>query len=186
MKIASLGFALALVLTLAACGGGSSHSAAPAQNGVAGSHHSVGTTVSTREIGGLGTVLVNAQGMTLYAFAPDQRQRVTCTGGCASVWHPLALASAKPAGAGTARPSLLGADASPAGGKVVTYGGWPLYTYVGDTSPGQANGQGLNANGGVWHVVSPSGAVIQTMASSSSSGSSGSTTSGGGGGSSWG
>jgi predicted lipoprotein with Yx(FWY)xxD motif len=182
MKKLSLGgLGLALVLALAACGGGSSHPAV-AQGGVAGTHHSVGTTVSTRQISGLGTVLVDAQGMTLYAFAPDHAKRVTCTGSCASIWHPLKLSGKPSPGSGT-QMSLLGADTDPAGGKVVTYNGWPLYTYVGDTSPGQANGQGLNVNGGLWAVVSPAGMVIHKAMHGSSGGS---TTSGGGGGSTWG
>jgi predicted lipoprotein with Yx(FWY)xxD motif len=181
-RTVSLGFGLALVLALAACGG-SSHSAAP-QGGVAGTHHMKTTAVATRQIHGLGTVLVDSQGMTLYAFAPDRHQRVTCTGSCASVWHALMTpGTQKPTVAGAATASLLGADMSPSGGHVVTYAGWPLYTYVGDTGPGQANGQGLNANGGVWYVVSPSGSVIH----SKMSGTTGSTTtSGGGGGSTWG
>jgi predicted lipoprotein with Yx(FWY)xxD motif len=179
LRTASLGFGLALVLALAACGG-SSHSTM-SQGGVAGTHHTAKTTVATRQVKGLGVVLVDSQGFTLYAFAPDRHQRVTCTGSCASVWHPLTAGT--PVATGAAHMSLLGSDANPGGGHVVTYHGWPLYTYVGDTSPGQANGQGLNANGGLWHAVSPSGAVIMgTM----SGGSGGTTTSGGGGGSTWG
>jgi predicted lipoprotein with Yx(FWY)xxD motif len=180
-RILSLGFGLALVLALAACGG-SSRSTAP-QGGVAGTHHMKTTTVGTRQIKGLGAVLVDSQGRTLYAFAPDRHQRVTCTGSCASVWHPLTTAAQKPTATGAATPSLLGSDMSPSGGHVVTYAGWPLYTYVGDTGPGQANGQGLNANGGLWYAVSPSGSVVH---STMSGGSTGSTTTGGGGGSTWG
>ena len=56
--------------------------------------------------------------------------------------------------------SLLGSDPDPAGGRVVTYAGWPLYTFVSDTAPGSATGQGLNINGGPWYVLSPSGQVI--------------------------
>ena len=52
-------------------------------------------------------------------------------------------------------------DRNPAGGRVVTYNKWPLYTYIGDTAPGQAKGQALNLNGGLWYVLSPSGKVIK-------------------------
>jgi predicted lipoprotein with Yx(FWY)xxD motif len=63
---------------------------------------------------------------------------------------------------GKAKASLLGSDADPAGGRVVTYNGWPLYTYVSDTAPGKASGQALNLNGGLWYVLAPSGKVIRT------------------------
>ena len=118
--------------------------------------------VSTRTIPKLGTVLVNAKGLTLYMFVPDRRARVTCVRVCAAVWPPLKLAAgAKAVARGKARASLLGSDRNPAGGRVVTYHGWPLYTYVADTKPGQAKGQALNLNGGLWYVLSPSGLVIK-------------------------
>ncbi len=60
-----------------------------------------------------------------------------------------------------AKASLLGSDPDPAGGRVVTYAGWPLYTYVADTSAGAAKGQALNLNGGLWYVLAPSGKVIR-------------------------
>jgi predicted lipoprotein with Yx(FWY)xxD motif len=111
---------------------------------------------------GLGTILVNAKGDTLYTFAPDKKSRVTCTGGCASVWPPAKLPTgAKPVAAGQVRQSLLASDPDPTGGLVITYAGWPLYTYVGDTAPGQHTGQALNLNGGRWYVISPSGTVIK-------------------------
>lgn len=110
---------------------------------------------------GLGSVLVNSQGLTLYTFVPDARTKVTCVGSCASVWPPLQLASGQTAAAaGTVKASLLGSDPNPGGGKVVTYDKWPLYTYAGDTAAGVATGQALNINGGLWYVISPSGVVI--------------------------
>lgn len=119
-------------------------------------------TVQTRNIKGLGTVLVNSRGDTLYMFVPDHQKRVTCKGSCAAVWPPLKVAAGrKPTAGGAARKSLLGTDKNPGGGLVVTYARWPLYTYVGDTKPGQATGQGLNINGGLWYVLSPSGKVIK-------------------------
>ncbi len=96
-------------------------------------------------------------------FVPDKRKKVTCIGTCASLWPPLRLAKgAKPVATGKARQSLLGSDPDPAGGRVVTYHGWPLYTYVGDGAPGAANGQALNSAGGLWYVLSPRGEVIRT------------------------
>jgi outer membrane protein assembly factor BamB/predicted lipoprotein with Yx(FWY)xxD motif len=122
-----------------------------------------GVQISTRTIPGLGPVLVNAQGRTLYLYAPDKHQKVTCVASCAEVWPPAFLPSGqKPIASGLVKQSLLGSDPDPAGGRVVTYAGWPLYTFVSDTAPGKATGQGLNINGGLWYVLSPSGQVIKT------------------------
>jgi predicted lipoprotein with Yx(FWY)xxD motif len=133
---------------------------ATAGSGLASARHaSKAATVQTRAIKGLGTVLVNSAGRTLYLFVPDHQKRVTCKGTCAAVWPPL-KASGKPTAGGAAKKSLLGTDKNPSGGSVVTYARWPLYTYRGDTKPGQANGQALNLNGGLWYVLSPAGKEI--------------------------
>ena len=124
--------------------------------------------ISTRSLSKLGTVLVNAQGRTLYIFVPDKHKSVTCKGGCAIAWPPVKLTgSAKAVAAGKAESKLLGSDKDGAF-RVVTYNGWPLYTWLGDRSPGQATGQALNVNGGLWYVISPTGTVIHTKASSGS------------------
>jgi predicted lipoprotein with Yx(FWY)xxD motif len=128
-----------------------------------------GTKVSVASVDGLGPVLVNGQGKVLYIFVPDNAKKVTCVGGCAAVWPPLKLSGAKASGTGPVNASLLGSDPDPSGGKVVTYAGWPLYTYVADTGPGTANGQAKNLNGGLWYVISPAGTVIKKTSSSSSS-----------------
>jgi predicted lipoprotein with Yx(FWY)xxD motif len=96
-------------------------------------------------------------------FVPDKRTKVTCVHTCAAIWPPVKLPKgAKPIAKGKAKASLLSSDPNPAGGRVVTYARWPLYTYVGDTSAGQAKGQALNLNGGLWYVLAPSGTVIRT------------------------
>jgi predicted lipoprotein with Yx(FWY)xxD motif len=110
---------------------------------------------------GLGVILVNAKGRTLYTFAPDKKSKVTGTSSCASGWPPVTLtAGAAPAAAKQIKASLLSSDANPSGGKVVTYAGWPLYTYVADSAPGTAAGQALSLNGGLWYVITPAGKVI--------------------------
>jgi predicted lipoprotein with Yx(FWY)xxD motif len=146
---------------------------------MAGAKHSTSTaTVSTRKISGLGTVLVNAKGRTLYVFMKDAQRRVTCTGSCAAFWPPLKWKSAsKPTAGGTAKRAMLGSDKNPSGGRVVTYNKWPLYTYSGDSAAGQAKGQAKHLNGGKWYVISPKGALIKHTASSGG----GTTTTGGGG-----
>jgi predicted lipoprotein with Yx(FWY)xxD motif len=117
--------------------------------------------LSTKTISGLGPVLVNAQGRTLYMFTPDNHAKVTCLSSCASIWPPAKLASGQKATAGgEAKGSLLGSDPDPEGGDVVTYAGWPLYTYAADSEAGTADGQGVSANGGLWYVLAPSGKMI--------------------------
>jgi predicted lipoprotein with Yx(FWY)xxD motif len=127
--------------------------------------------VMTGKVPKLGTIIVNSKGRTLYMFVPDRRKRVTCKGTCARVWPPVKLPSgAKFVAGGAAKKSLLSSDPNPAGGRVVTYHGWPLYTYVADQKAGQAKGQALNLNGGLWYVLAPSGALIKTKLSSGGGG----------------
>ena len=150
-------FLAALILALVAASGATATDQ--------GTRAATATTVviSTRSLPKLGTVLVNSKGRTLYMFVPDKQTKVTCVRACAAIWPPLKLAKgAKPTAKGKAKASLLGSDPNPTGGRVVTYNHWPLYTYVADTSAGQAKGQALNLNGGLWYVLSPSGKVIRT------------------------
>ena len=150
--------------TLAIAGCGSSSSGAASTTGSTaptGTGGSGPQTISTRNLPGLGPVLVNSQGHTLYMFVPDKQVKVTCVGSCAAVWPPVALASGQRAVAsGGVKASLLGSDPNPSGGQVVTYNKWPLYTYVPDTAAGDHDGQAINVNGGLWYVMSPAGAVI--------------------------
>lgn len=121
--------------------------------------------VSTGNVNGLGTVLVDGQGMTLYLFVPDKQSgSSTCYGRCAQGWPPLLLpagVTAPVAGPGV-NSSLLGTTHRTDGTVEVTYDKWPLYLWVGDSQPGQATGQGLNNLGGLWYVLSPSGQAIKT------------------------
>jgi predicted lipoprotein with Yx(FWY)xxD motif len=137
--------------------------ASPAATGqpTAGGTSGATVTVTTRSLPDIGTVLVTGQGYALYMFAPDDRRAVTCTGVCAGTWPPLMLPSGAALAAGPGvKASLLGSDPAPGGGRVVTYGGWPLYTYTGDVDPGQATGQAIDLNGGEWYVLRPSGAPL--------------------------
>ena len=119
--------------------------------------------ISTRKVGKLGTVLVNANGLTLYMFVPDKRKHVTCVSTCAVIWPPVKLPTgAKTLAKGQAKTKLLGSDRDPAGGRVVTYDGWPLYTYITDKKPGTATGQAINLNGGLWYALAPTGKIIKT------------------------
>jgi predicted lipoprotein with Yx(FWY)xxD motif len=117
--------------------------------------------VDAAPVGNLGTVLVTNKGFALYMFAPDTARHVTCTGGCATAWPPLLLHAGQIAAAGPGvRPGLLGTAPNPGGGRVVTYRGWPLYTYLGDATPSHAAGQGADDDGGYWYLMRPSGQIV--------------------------
>jgi len=124
--------------------------------------HGKAVTISSRTVSGLGHILVNSSGHTLYVFAPDNATKVTCTGACATVWPPAYLpAGAHAVGTGGVKTASLGSAASPTGGNVITYHGWPLYTFAADTAPGSTAGQAVNLNGGLWWVITTSGTVIK-------------------------
>jgi predicted lipoprotein with Yx(FWY)xxD motif len=106
------------------------------------------TALKTTTIGGK-TVLTNAQGRTLYSFAPDTPTTSKCYGQCAQYWPPVLGTAA----AGTGLPGTVGTIKRTDGSEQLTYNGHPLYTYVGDSAPGQANGNNVNLNGGLWLEV---------------------------------
>jgi predicted lipoprotein with Yx(FWY)xxD motif len=108
----------------------------------------VGATLKTVKIGGV-DVLANADGLTLYWFAPDTTTSSKCFGSCAIYWPPV---SGSPA-AGPGVTGKLGTIKRPGGGLQATYDGHPLYTYIGDRGPGQANGNDLDLNGGFWYDI---------------------------------
>lgn len=144
------------ILLIAGCGslGKISHVGGSRQRGEP-------VVLSAEEVPSLGEVLVN-EGVVLYTFAPDHAARVTCTSACASVWPPLTVSRGqRPTASPPLMKQLVGTDPAPDGRKVVTYAGWPLYSFVSDTEPGEANGQNVNLNGGYWYVISPAGKVIR-------------------------
>ena len=92
-------------------------------------------------------VLTNSRGLTLYWFAPDTATASRCYGTCAAYWPPVL-------GKPSAGPGVTGAISTITrsdGSVQATYDGRPLYTYVGDTGPGQDSGNNLDLNGGLWH-----------------------------------
>ena len=103
----------------------------------------------------LGTILVDAEGRTLYMFAPDKQGPSTCLDKCLAAWP--ALTGPATAGEGVDETLLATAERSDDGSAQVTYGGWPLYYFANDPAPGDINGQGV---GDVWYVVDPSGAPV--------------------------
>jgi predicted lipoprotein with Yx(FWY)xxD motif len=154
-KLLTLAGALVAVLAVSGCGAGG---AAPSGD-LAGARGGP-PILSAEEFPGIGEVLVD-EGVTLYVFAPDRGKEVTCAGECAAAWPPLTVRPGqRPQASGTVRQRLIGTVSGPEG-EVATYAGWPLYTFVSDTELGEANGQGVDLNGGHWYVISPAGKVIK-------------------------
>jgi predicted lipoprotein with Yx(FWY)xxD motif len=113
---------------------------------------SSGTTLKTTKIHGV-TVLTNAKGFTVYSFAPDNSTTSKCNGACAQAWPPVQ----GPAKAGPGVTGKLATLKRSDGSIQCTYNGHPLYTFTADTAPGQANGNGSTAFGGVWKEITPTG-----------------------------
>jgi predicted lipoprotein with Yx(FWY)xxD motif len=159
----------AAVLTVAACSSSSSSSSAasapassaPASSAPASSAAAAsGATVSAITIGGT-QVLAAPSGLTLYWFVPDTPAASKCSGSCATFWPPVK----GPVTAGTGVTGQLGTITRSDGTLQATYEGHPLYTFAGDTGPGQAKGNAVNANGGLWYEMTVSGATPSAGAS---------------------
>ena len=107
----------------------------------------------------LGNILVDSQGRTLYLFRSDSGTNSACTGACAIDWPPL-RATDKPTVGGGAAASIVATSARSDGKPQVTYNGHPLYLFSGDQNPGDTNGEGVNAFGGLWYALSSAGNQI--------------------------
>jgi predicted lipoprotein with Yx(FWY)xxD motif len=125
-------------------------------------------TLKTKKVSGVGTVLVDPKGKTLYTLTAAG-QPVACTGGCTAIWPPLTA----PAGATFKGPKGITLGFAP-DGMQLTAGGLPLYRFSGDSKAGQANGEGISSFGGTWHVVTTAGTASSKGTKPSSSGGSGS------------
>lgn len=167
--------ALAAVMAIAGCGSSSnssstssgSESSNASSGGLYGSSgeskpasSSGGASAATVSVGsasGVGQVLVDSKGMTLYYFEKDKKGsgKSACSGACASVWPPLTGSEAK-AMSGV-QGSMLGTIKRSDGTTQVTYAGWPLYTYTADTKPGEDNGTDSKAFGATWYPLHPNG-----------------------------
>jgi len=163
-RLVAIGLLAVIAVTTGACAA----AGIQVDHGVAGTGNSAqlptrGPEVVARPVAPFGTVLTTGSGYALYVFAPDAAKRVSCSGNCLSDWPPLRPRGpvAGIAGAGVRR-SLLGEDRDSTGRPVVTYAGWPLYTYVGDSAPGYPSGQALDSDGGLWYLISAGGKVVKT------------------------
>lgn len=157
---------VAVAALAAGCGGSGGSASVP-------THPKAGTgrraTVGLESVGGLGKVLVDSNGRTLYLFQKDARHVSACTGACAAAWPPV-LATGKPVVGSGAMASLVGTISRSNGKPQVTYAGHPLYLFDGDSSQGDSKGQGVNAFGARWYTVSSSGTAVTTQVSGASNG----------------
>jgi predicted lipoprotein with Yx(FWY)xxD motif len=149
-------------LALAGCGGNgnSASGTTTAPKTSSGSPATVGVANV-----GLGKILVNSKGRTLYLFKHDSSTTSTCFGACAVNWPPL-RASGKPTLASGANASLVGTTKRSDGKPQVTYNGHPLYLFSGDNKAGDTNGEGVSAFGSLWYAVSPAGKQIASSGGS--------------------
>ena len=169
------GLALGTAAAVAACGSSSSSTAAgsPGSSVPASASSAASATISAKSVPGVGTVLVNGQGQTLYMLTSEKGGKITCTqaNGCTQAWPETLLtngATTAKAGSGV-QSSLLGTVKDASGNLEVTYNHWPLYTFSGDSGPGVAKGQGLTSFGGTWYVLNGSGNPVTSSSSGTAS-----------------
>jgi predicted lipoprotein with Yx(FWY)xxD motif len=127
--------------------------------GASGAPRASGPLVSTAATG-LGQILVDSRGHTLYLFEKDKNAKSACTTSCAAAWPPL-IATTKARAAAGAKAALLGTTKRADGRMQVTYNRHPLYTFVKDTKKGQTSGENLDAFGAEWYAVSTAGAKVE-------------------------
>jgi predicted lipoprotein with Yx(FWY)xxD motif len=154
----------AATLALAACGSSSGTKAATGTPATTAAAAAKGITISSASVPGVGTVLVNGDGMTLYLLTSEQGGKLTCTddNGCTKVWPDTELPTgitAATAGTGIDAAKLNTIKGS-SGSLYVTYAGWPLYTFSHDSGPGTAHGQGIVSFGGTWETLTPAGTPV--------------------------
>jgi predicted lipoprotein with Yx(FWY)xxD motif len=111
----------------------------------------------------LGKILVDSRGRTLYLFERDSGTKSACSGACAVEWPPLRASGNQRVGTG-ANASIIATSVRSDGKAQLTYNGHPLYTFSADQKPGDTNGQGVNAFGGLWYALSSAGDPITTQA----------------------
>jgi predicted lipoprotein with Yx(FWY)xxD motif len=139
---------LAFVLLGVAVAGAAGLTPTPAATSAHSGSDSGPATLKTERIDGK-TVLANSQGLTLYWFAPDKPNKSVCYGSCAVYWPPQPGPVKPPPGVTGKFRTIT----RKGGGRQETYNGHPLYTYISDHAPGQARGNNINLNGGLWHEV---------------------------------
>ena len=164
MLLALLAVAAAAAVLAACSSSGTSSTSGGSSTSTSSPAAATAGSLKTTTIGGA-TVLTSANGFTLYSFAPDTPTTSNCNGTCAQNWPPVTGPTTASGVTGT-----FGTIKRSDGSVQATFDGHPLYTFAGDTAPGQNKGNGLNVAGGLWHEITTSGTA---PAGSSSAGSGG-------------
>lgn len=150
----------AISLAAGCSSGGSAGKAAPSSSPSSGSGTASSSSVLKAGLPSFPTALADSSGRAVYLFVKDNKGPSTCTGPCAAAWPPV-LATGTPVGAGAGvDPSKLGMVSRSDGGIQVTYGGWPLYYYLGDQAAGQTTGEGNVSFGAAWFLIGTDGNQI--------------------------
>jgi len=157
----------ALSLVAVGCGSNSKSSSSSSAAGAS----TAGFTVDSANVPGVGKVLVNAAGHTMYVLSSEAGGKITCvdSNGCTKYWPDSELpkgVTAATAGSGVDA-SKLGTAKNAGGDLYVTYGGYPLYTFAGDSASGMAKGEGVNSFGGTWMALGVDGTPVQAATSGS-------------------
>jgi predicted lipoprotein with Yx(FWY)xxD motif len=168
MLLALLAVAAAAAVLAACSSSGTSSTSGGSSTSTSSPAAATAGSLKSATIGGA-TVLTSSKGFTLYSFAPDTSIKSNCNGTCAQNWPPVTGPVTAAAVTGT-----FGTIKRSDGSVQATFDGHPLYTFVGDTAPGQNKGNGLNAAGGLWHEITTSGTAAPAPAGVSTSGSGGS------------
>jgi predicted lipoprotein with Yx(FWY)xxD motif len=162
--------AIAAALAIAGCGSSSDSSTSGSSGGAYGGGGSSEKTTSGSEAGStatpvvltvasapkVGPVLVDPEGFTVYDFHKDKGTTSSCYGACEQAWPPVTTEGAPQTGEG-AMSSKLGTTKRKDGTVQVTYAGHPLYTFVEDKKPGEANGNDSSAFGAQWYALHANG-----------------------------
>jgi predicted lipoprotein with Yx(FWY)xxD motif len=168
IKSISIALAIAGMLAVAGCGSSSNSSSSGEGGAYGGGEESTAaskeakseagaTTPAVLSVGSapeVGKVIVDSKGFTLYYFEKDQGGKSACYGACAKAWPPY---TGTPKAEGGAMSSEMGTTKRSDGTVQVTYAGWPLYTFEGDSKPGEANGTDSKAFGASWYPLHPNG-----------------------------
>lgn len=163
MKVYSLAAVAAVsVLTLSACGSGSSSTNAGTTGGGSSSPKPASTTGGLHVAStSLGKVVVDGSGMTVYMLTADKPNHSSCSAACLAYWPPVAPSKASGISAQTGSTSTM------SGGTTATVGGWPVYTFAQDQKPGDVTGEGVKTFGGTWYAISASGKPVKPGGSNS-------------------
>lgn len=110
----------------------------------------------------VGTILVDARGFTLYVFTRDGRAKNSCAAlsGCRALW-PFVTTGGKPVAGPGVRSSLIGTIILKGRTRQVTYAGHPLYTYSGDSVPGETDYINASQFGGSWPALNAAGQALK-------------------------